>query len=255
MNTEYKVSIITSTYNCIDNLRQNFKTTPLFGRDKNLIQWIVIDGGSSDGTSDFLKDLGDLIDVLIIEKDRGIYDAWNKGLSFARGEFITFIGSDDIITEKYLSSISAITHKDFNVVAFKTGFISDKVLLEVVHDGDYIKPWNYPVNLGFFHTGTLLHHSLFEDGIFNTSFRFAGDQDHLTRVSHLLKIHFYKSTEVLVYFQLGGISNSGNELGRLKERLNLYRKNKEKSCFFYFSIFVSMILLLIIYMKRLLNDN
>jgi glycosyltransferase involved in cell wall biosynthesis len=59
------------------------------------IEHIVLDGGSSDGTVDVLRKYDDRIALWKSEPDRGIYDAWNKGLALARGEWICFLGADD----------------------------------------------------------------------------------------------------------------------------------------------------------------
>jgi glycosyltransferase involved in cell wall biosynthesis len=92
-----KVSIITSTYNaaatfekCLDSiLSQSWKDR----------EYIVIDGGSTDGTQQLLKKYEDSIDYWVIEPDEGVYDALNKGVTLARGEWLYFIGADDYLVD------------------------------------------------------------------------------------------------------------------------------------------------------------
>ena len=64
------------------------------------IEYIVIDGGSTDGTLDIIERYKDKIDYVIIEKDRGIYDAMNKGINIASGDWINFMNSGDIFYDK-----------------------------------------------------------------------------------------------------------------------------------------------------------
>jgi glycosyltransferase involved in cell wall biosynthesis len=65
------------------------------------IEFIVIDGDSNDGTHEILEKYKNNIDTLIIEKDNGVYDAMNKGIKLAKGEFLYFIGSDDIVLNSW----------------------------------------------------------------------------------------------------------------------------------------------------------
>lgn len=91
-----KISIITVTFNpgsvlvdCLASVsRQNYPS----------IEHIVIDGGSSDGTVELLGNWRGHLDAVISEPDQGIYDAMNKGLSFATGDVIGFLNSDDFYT-------------------------------------------------------------------------------------------------------------------------------------------------------------
>ena len=87
------VSVITAVFNgqqyivnCIESVLQ---------QDYPYIEYIVIDGGSSDGTIDLLRQYDDRIAFWSSEPDRGVYDAWNKGLAIAQGEWICFVGADD----------------------------------------------------------------------------------------------------------------------------------------------------------------
>ena len=67
---------------------------------RDAIEWIVIDGGSTDGSADYLRGLGEGIDVLVSEKDAGIYDAMNKGLHLAKGEYVWFVNAGDALHDE-----------------------------------------------------------------------------------------------------------------------------------------------------------
>lgn len=63
-------------------------------------EWIVIDGGSTDGSAEYLHEIKGQIDILISEKDKGIYDAMNKGLRLAKGEYVWFVNAGDALHDK-----------------------------------------------------------------------------------------------------------------------------------------------------------
>lgn len=87
------LSIITITYNNLKGLQSTFESVRKF-ESTNQVEWIVIDGGSKDGTAEFLKETGWA--KFISEPDRGIYDAMNKGLRQATGDYIWFLNAGDI---------------------------------------------------------------------------------------------------------------------------------------------------------------
>jgi len=65
--------------------------------ERKAFEWIVIDGGSTDGSAEFLKGISADIDVLVSEKDGGIYDAMNKGLGKAQGQYVWFVNAGDAL--------------------------------------------------------------------------------------------------------------------------------------------------------------
>lgn len=74
--------------------------------DKNLFQFIIIDGQSNDKTPEIISNNLDIVDTYICEADQGIYDAMNKGLQYASGDFVIFINSDDWLEDNVLSKVA-----------------------------------------------------------------------------------------------------------------------------------------------------
>lgn len=91
------ITIITSTFNAGEQLR--FTAQSIKNQTYPHIQWIIVDGKSSDNTIDIIEELGELVSVWFSEKDSGIYDAWNKALKYAKGDWIQFIGAGDELAE------------------------------------------------------------------------------------------------------------------------------------------------------------
>src|SRR5882757_1455688 len=101
------ISIVTSTYNAAAGLPYTMRS--IFRQTSLDYEWIVIDGGSTDGTVDLLKQYQDMPLFWISEKDRGIYDAWNKACRIARGQWLIFLGAgDELASASVLEEISEI---------------------------------------------------------------------------------------------------------------------------------------------------
>ena len=103
-NFEPLISIITVVKNGEKFLNETFKS--VFNQSFKNWEYIVIDGKSTDKTIDIIKDNQNMINYWVSEKDEGIYYAFNKGLSLARGQLIGFVNSDDILEKNALNILS-----------------------------------------------------------------------------------------------------------------------------------------------------
>ena len=104
MPSKFKITIITPTLNSANNIANLLKS--LSSQQYRNFEHIIIDGGSIDGTLDVIKKWKSHKILLYSSRDKGIYDAMNKGLSFATGEFVGFLNSDDVFSSK--NSLSTI---------------------------------------------------------------------------------------------------------------------------------------------------
>lgn len=87
------VSVVTVCYNVCDDLERTIKSVA--SQTASEIEYVVIDGGSSDGTQSIASRYQDVIDVFVSEPDNGIYDAMNKGVRLASGDFVIFMNAGD----------------------------------------------------------------------------------------------------------------------------------------------------------------
>lgn len=200
------ISIITVVYNGEKYLEETILS--IINQTYNNIEYIIIDGGSTDSTLDIIQKYQDKISYWISEKDKGIYDAWNKGISFTHGEWIMFLGADDFLTpnalEKYIHLISTLP------IGVK--FISGKIDLideNKNHIATIGKPWKWKTfkrYMNVAHVGSLHHKSLFKEyGIFDTSYKIAGDYEFLLRAKKKLITTFLDDT--IAQMTNGGVSN------------------------------------------------
>jgi len=100
----YLVSIITVVYNSVDMIEDTIKS--VLSHDLNHFEYVIIDGGSTDGTVEIINKYLDKISVFVSEPDQGIYDAMNKGISLSSGQFIGFINCGDRLSELPLREIA-----------------------------------------------------------------------------------------------------------------------------------------------------
>lgn len=91
------ISVITVSYNAGETIKETILS--VINQESNNYEYIIVDGGSTDGTLDVIKTYEDKVELWISESDNGIYDAMNKGIKLAKGEYICFINSGDILKE------------------------------------------------------------------------------------------------------------------------------------------------------------
>lgn len=94
-----KLSVISATYNCASTIQKTIES--VLSQNAELVEFIVIDGGSVDGTVEILNRYKDRLAYYISEPDRGIYDAMNKGINAASGDWILFLNAGDVFFEKF----------------------------------------------------------------------------------------------------------------------------------------------------------
>jgi glycosyltransferase involved in cell wall biosynthesis len=199
------ITVITAVLNGAEYLEESIQS--VINQTYDNVEYIVIDGGSEDGTIDLIKKNEDMIDYWVSEPDLGIYDAWNKAVILAHGEWLVFLGSGDT----YTSSAISIYVKSIIDSEIIQDFVSSRVHL-VNSNKNVLRVWGAPFvwkelrrAMKFAHVGALHHRSLFEKyGLFDTSFNSAGDYDFFMRCGKDLRTQFIDvvTADVLV----GGIS-------------------------------------------------
>jgi glycosyltransferase involved in cell wall biosynthesis len=171
------------------------------------IEHIVLDGGSTDGTLDVLEQYSDRIALWRSEPDKGIYDAWNKALAEARGEWICFLGSDDEFLPGAISAYmaQAAQHPMAEYLCSEARLLAASGKERVIG-----RPWNWQ---GFLrrmdvcHVGSMHKRTLFQQlGEFDPSYRIAGDYEFLLRPRSELRTAFLPAETV--YVRAGGVCHS-----------------------------------------------
>ena len=174
---------------------------------------IIIDGGSIDGTIDILKANQERINYWVSESDNGIYDAWNKALKKVDGEWIAFIGADDVFLPNALQSYADYINAHENE---RFEYISSRVNL--VHGNRHIRTignsWNWRAfrrYMNVAHVGSLHNIRLYETyGAYDVSYKICADYELLLRAKDGLKAGFLN--QPTVNMNIGGASDSAAAL-------------------------------------------
>jgi len=261
-----KISVITSTYNSGKTVKDTLES--ILNQTYDNIEYIVVDGKSSDNTVDILKSFEELYKRKLIsykwisEPDTGIYNAWNKALKFATGDWIVFIGSDDYfknntIFEKMIPFLNECEEENTHFVYGKIEHINH--LNHITEESG--KPWveqkrrfTYTMNIG--HTGSFHHKQLFKQhGQFNESFKIVGDYEFLLRELKTESNRASFVNKTLVVMREGGVSaNLKNRLLLIKENYKARRLNGINSFskeLFFWEIRVRVIFLF----SRIFGEN
>lgn len=201
------ISIIIATYNASKTLKRCLDSiVPQLTDEAELI---VVDGASTDDTNKIIDSYGNKISVHLSEPDKGIYDAWNKGIKAANGEWVMFVGADDSLhadaISVYLKKIQEVPNDCLLISCKRNMYSTDGKLIHTVG-----RAWTWPTclkGMPISHPGALHRKTLFNEvGLFNIKYRISGDYDLLMRKAKSLNAEFINIVNIDVYE--GGISDS-----------------------------------------------
>ncbi len=214
-----RVSVITAIYNGEDHLEETIQS--IINQDYQNFEFIVVDGGSTDRSLEIIKKYDSHIDYWVSEKDKGIADAFNKGVKLSRGDYINFQGDGDgFRTSTVISTI-------INELGDKRPLFIATRIERVTPDGSYLyfsAPLK-PTRIGFIkkmvypHQGLFTHRLIFEKyGEFDVKNRLCMDYEHLLRAYSELD-HCHCSQEVTAKWRADGVGE-----GRTREILSEYHR-------------------------------
>jgi glycosyltransferase involved in cell wall biosynthesis len=219
-----RISIITVTYNSSATLRDTLDS--INEQDHHDIEHIIIDGLSTDGTLKIVSEYNHVAKV-VSEKDKGIYDAMNKGIHAATGEIVGILNSDDFYEGKdVLSRVAAVfNEKNCDALYGDLQYVDKLNLAKVARHwnaGSYSKDafkWGWmPPHPTFF-----VKKSVYEKlGMFNLNMKTAADYELMLRFIHRYQISVEYLPNVLVKMRTGGVSNKN-----IINRLRANREDKE----------------------------
>lgn len=217
------ITVITVVFNGAQHLEETILS--VIGQTYDNVEYIIIDGGSTDGTLDIIRQYGHVIDYWVSEKDGGIYDAMNKGITLSLGKSIGIINSDDWYELSTLSEIANNREIDKNI------FHGD---MNIYKDGVYYYTQIFPGSFKSINKGMILSHpamfvgkSIYKKfGYFDTSYRVAADWDMALRLYKSGCMFHYKK-QIFSNFRIGGISykvdfKSSLEKSAIRKKNNIF---------------------------------
>ena len=217
-----KITIVTITYNSESTVEETIKS--VVSQDYPNLEYIIIDGASKDGTLAVVDKYRDSIAKVVSEPDKGISDAFNKGIGYATGEIIGIINSDDILLPGALRAVADAYEEGVGVYRGNI-FIWDSESDTRIQACPSMKfPLHTFKKRIVCHMGTFVAKSAYEKcGVFKTHFKYMMDVDLLIRMYEAGVKFKYIPTE-LAMFRLGGVTSS-SFLKKTGEVERLFREN------------------------------
>lgn len=226
-----KLSVITVCLNSDKTLERTIQS--VITQQYANIEFLVIDGGSTDGTLAIIDKYRDRINVVISEPDNGMYDAINKGIKAATGDIIGVLNADDVYADEEVATVivEAFANQNPDVLFGNLTYVQP--------NGKVLRKWvSKRYRHGLFNWGWMPPHptfyckkALFDQlGYYDTNFGTAGDYELMVRFMHRYKANSYYLNKIIVNMSVGGVSNAsvGNRLKAWKNDHKAMGKNGVK---------------------------
>lgn len=212
------ISIITIVYNAANHLDQAIKS--VISQSYENTEYLIIDGGSSDGSIDIIRAYDEYVDYWVSEPDHGIYDALNKGISLAKGNIIGMLSADDFYEPEALKHVVEFYRMtgSHGIIFGNSYIIQDDLNLRYLSVGS-LRLWR---GMSFKHQAMFVHRQVHEQlGFYSTTYRIAGDYDFVLKAM-TAKIPFIHLDKPLVNYRNTGLSGL-NPCASLMEAMNINR--------------------------------
>ena len=219
-----KISIITVSYNAESSIEDTIQS--VLSQTYLNVEYIIIDGESTDDTIDICNKYKDKINTIVTEPDKGLYDAMNKGIAIATGDVIGVLNADDFYAHADVLSRVASKFESDNI----DGLYADLVYVDAVdtskitrtwvsgiyRDNSFLKGWMPP------HPTFFVKNECYQKfGNYSLKLKSAADYELMLRMIHKHKIQLGYLPEVTVRMRVGGVSNSS-----FKNRLNANKEDR-----------------------------
>lgn len=205
---DVRISLVTISFNAEDTIQKCINS--VISQSYKNVEYLVIDGNSSDSTSEIIRSNMDHIDYFKSESDKGIYDAMNKGAMLATGDVLGFLNADDFFANDYVLSdlAAAFVENNCDILYADLDYVNTV--------GKIVRRWRsgsfarYKFNFGWmpphptFYAKTKLYHQF---GLYNASYGTAADYELMLRFMFLHPTSVYYLNKVIVRMKTGGVSN------------------------------------------------
>lgn len=253
MRDNLKISIITVCYNSEATIRDTIES--VLSQNYSDIEYIIVDGASKDGTMEIVSEYKNSIANIVSEPDKGIYDAMNKGVKLASGDFVGILNSDDIFASaravsdlfEFLTANPQLDGAYADLVFVRRDHVDT---ITRTYSSKNFSPWK--IRFGFMcpHPTFYVKRSFFDElGFYKLGYRVSADFELMTRFM-MHGVRLGRNSRVMVKMRDGGISTTGF-WWRVHQNLEIVRACKENGI--YTNIFMVALKIpfkLISYFKR-----
>ena len=212
MNKSLKISIITVCYNSAEFFEEAIES--VLSQDYDNFEYIIIDGGSTDGSVDIIRKYEDRLAYWCSEPDAGLYDAMNKGIAKATGDIVGMINSDDYYFPGAFKKVAA---------TFENKSLDNNIFWgDIMHGDERVLGWrDWNVKRGAFapHPSMFCPKKIYDQiGVYGLKYKILADYDFMYRAINHYHIKHVYLPESIAFFRPGGLA-SQNILPSLKEEL------------------------------------
>lgn len=217
----YKISIITVCYNSSDKIETAIKS--VIEQKYADVEYIIIDGGSTDGTQDIICKYSNYISYWCSEVDNGIYDAMNKGINQCTGDIVAFLNSDDYYEKDTLIKVGEYFQKnDIDLLFGCVYAVKNNRIINTIKT-DFSK---IDIAMPCCHQGIFSKREVFSQiGVFDTKYKISADYDWVLR-AYKKGFNIKCVSDILAYYGMEGISSKRVEVS-VKEKRDIALKYAE----------------------------
>ena len=210
-----KLSIITVNLNNKDGLQKTIDS--VLSQTYKDFEWIVIDGGSTDGSKELIEKFSNNFSYWVSEPDKGIYNAMNKGIKIAKGDYLLFLNSGDELFDEHVLADVDIELNDSNIILGQVERLDNHQLLRKCHSDIFMQLYIDTLN----HQGSFIKRSLFKEKKYDESLRIVSDWKFFVETIIFDNVSYKIIDTVIARQDMGGISSK--ELVLLqKERQRIF---------------------------------
>lgn len=217
-----KISIITVVYNNVRDI--SYTLSSIAGQTYPNMEYIIVDGASTDGTLDVVKDYAEYVDTLISEKDDGIYDAMNKGLACATGDYVLFLNSGDELYNETTVQTIVERGKGADIIYGETKLVDEN--RQIIGDRRHKAPqqfdWkSFRYGMNICHQAIYVKRAITQP--YNTQYQLSADVDWVINAAKKAR-SAVNIGEYVAKYLVGGMSQKRHRQS-LKERYWIFRKH------------------------------
>ena len=213
-----KVTVVTAVLNDAGHIEQTILS--VISQTDIEIEYIIVDGGSKDGTLELIGKYKDKISLLISEPDRGVYDAMNKGIKYSTGDFVYFLNSGDVLLNpSILSKIKLEELKEKNAIIYGNVVVAYGNIEALEKPRPFFKSKMKFKGIGICHQSMFFPGELIRNEKYDLSYNIAADYDLAYRLWRKGTVFLYKDITIAKYDWGKGISSNPYKL------LDVYREN------------------------------
>lgn len=202
----YKLSIITINLNNAKGLRKTIES--VVNQTYNDFEFIIIDGGSIDGSIEIINEYQEKISYWVSEPDKGIYNAMNKGINKASGEYCLFLNSGDWLVDQSVFNDFIKTNLNYDIIAGNVMIITQNGITKLE------SPQYEDLNFEFYFSNNLYHQSVFvkrelfiHSGLYNENYKIVSDWEFFLKRIFIDNCTYYHIDREISFFDISGISN------------------------------------------------